>query len=394
MLSYAEFLFETYGKVKADTAKSTLLTTIAESILSNEEYDYFLALSETHRSFLLEAIDNDDYESLYENIDENVLYESWLKKAKERFDNLKDKVKEKGKEALDSMSDASKNLLKIGGNILKPIKAILEKMGAMIKKAWEKIKAGTQAAVDKALPALKKRLQNMVKDGKKKKSLIDEMKNIGKMAAAGKKLASGGWTEMIGKGAEKAAKSDEGISFASMYEYSLILAANEVIKEGYSIEKINEELADFTPDMLNEGGGGDEGLKIPFVSKIMDKIGHTPPFSWFHKIEGKVAEMANNGLERASAWIAKLDGPGPFDFHIIGGLIGVAAGYLAEQYAKGKVFSDHGAKILGFLIPGASVLYTIIKYTGYALAIYGVIKQVVGQGEKEGEEGEKKEATA
>jgi DnaJ-class molecular chaperone len=39
--------------------------------------------------------------------------------AQERFKALKDKVADKGKEALDKMSDASKNLIKVGSIIKK-----------------------------------------------------------------------------------------------------------------------------------------------------------------------------------------------------------------------------------------------------------------------------------
>jgi hypothetical protein len=168
---------------------------------------------------------------------------------------------------------------------------------------------------------------------------------------------------------------------------AMITATKDIILEGYSIEDINEELSQI--DAILEGDHADKGgLKIPYISAIMDKIGHTFPFSVFHDLEKKAAARVNNGLESASFWISKMGGPGPFTFPVVAGIIGVAIGFIGEQLAKGMVFGNHGATILGFAIPGSTQLYTIIKYTGYALAVYGVIKQAMGQGEKEGSEEE------
>jgi hypothetical protein len=45
--------------------------------------------------------------------------------------------------------------------------------------------------------------------------------------------------------------------------------------------------------------------------------------------------------------------------------------------------------VLGFAIPGWGILIKTIKYAGLALAVYGVVSELVGQGKKE--DGEEKE---
>ena len=379
LLSYTEFLVETYHGVNLKDAKLRFLKAAAKDTMTLDENQLFLLLLEGGcQDLILEAIDSGNYDT----INASLLNESLLGKAKERFEKLKDDVKNKGKEAIDSMSDSSKNLLKVGGNILKPIKAIIDKMGDLIKAAWDKVKSLTQAAVEKGLPKLTAKLKGLVKDGDKKKKLMQEINDLNAMSSAGIKIITGGFTKMISGAAAKAASTDEAI-YINMLESSMIYAIAEMIDEGYGTVNLVKEAKEFDYSLLEGNDPNKGGLKIPFISAIMDKISHMPPFKYFHSIEAKVAEAANNGLEKISAIIAKLDGPGPFNFAIVGGLIGIAAGFASEQLAKGAVFGNQGATILGFALPGADVIYKIIKYTGYALAIYGVIKEVIGHGDKE-----------
>lgn len=382
LMNYTQFLLEAYGKIDSDTesAKIRLLKTAAKEVMSVDENEYFIALLESgNTSIILEAINTGNYDI----INECLLNENFIEKAKEKYQALKDKVKEKGKEALDSMSDASKNLLKIGGNIMKPLKMILQKMGELIKAAWEKGKALTAAAVEKAAGPIKDRLKNLVKNGEKKKSLTEESGSITAMIGGGMKLVTGGWTKMAAKGAESAAQNES--LYIQIMEVAMINSAIELIEEGYGIDKINEELLNIDYELFESGHGDKGGLKIPFITAIIDKITSKPPFAQLHSLEAKVAAKANNGLEKASGMIAALDGPGPFKFVVIGGLVGIAAGYAVEQLAKKALFQKDAAgavvAIAGAAIPGVSTLYSIIKYTGYAVAIHGIIKEVVGQDE-------------
>jgi len=383
LLSYSEFLFETYGKVKADSARENLLRSLSNVLLNEEEEKEVF-------NFLVKEGFQEDIIFIIENEDSALFEESLLQKAKERFDNAKEKIKEKGKDALDAMSQGTKNLLKIGGNIIKPIKSILEKIGAAIKKAWDSGKQIAQQAVDKFKDKIVEKVKNLIKDGYKKKSLIEELGNLKGMASAGTKFVTGGFLEAMTKGVKKAATSDdknEGIFFSGYLEAALVTEVTNMINSGYSIDELIESLEN---DLLtmNEGGHGHDegGLHIPFVSKIMNKIGHMPPFSYFHDLGSKAEEKANNTLNRASIILSKVaNAGGPYNFSIIGGLVGVAVGYYSETFAKTGVFHAINA-IAGFAVPGLGILKSIIGGVGLALAIYGTVKAIVGQGEKDDEE--------
>ncbi len=384
MLSYAEFLFEIHGKIKADSARENLLRSLSKNLLNEKEQLVF--------NFLLKEGFQEDLVFILENESSSLYEESMLQKAKERFDNAKEKIKELGKEALDSMSDATKNLVKIGGNILKPIKAILEKIGAGIKKAWDAGKQIAQQAVDKFKDKILDKVKNLIKDGDKKKSLIDEMGNLKSMTGAGVKFITGGFVEGLAKGVKKAADADdknESNYFTGYLEAALVTEVTNMINSGYSVDELIESL-DNDLLIMNEGGHGHEdkgGLQIPFVSKIMNKIGHMPPFSYFHDLGSKAEEASNNALNRASIILEKLGGGGPFKFSLIGGLVGVAVGYYSETFAKTGLFHAINA-IAGFAVPGLGILKSIIGGVGLALAIYGIVKTVVGQGGEDKEETE------
>lgn len=390
MLNYTEFLFETYGKVKADTAKENLLIAIGNKMLDESENFFFRhLLAEGYRDRIIEAVNSGDYNSLYEAIESDThLHESILTKAKEKAKAAFAKVKEKGKEALNSMSDGTKALMKFGGNILKPLKMILEKIGGAIKKAWEIGKEKAVAAIAKATKKIEEKVKTMIKDGDKKKSLIEELGNMKSMASAGAKYLGGGFIGDMAKAGQKAASTEESNTFKSYLESAMIQEATRMIENGYSLELIESELSTFdstNESTLFEESHSEGGLKIPFISALMDKIGHTQPFKMFHDLGKKAETIANNALEKASYLISKTGGPGPFEFALMGALVGVAVGYYSELGAKTAVHAAiHAVEhALHFTVPGMGIIFSIIKYTGLALAIYGVVKAIAGQDEKE-----------
>jgi hypothetical protein len=401
LYSYIEFLFETYGRVEAKAAKINLLKALSREVLSEEERFYFSSLlQEGYQDKLILALESDDYQWLIEEIaaDES-LHESILAKAKEKAAAIAAKVKEKGKDYLDKISDGSKNLLKIAGNILQPMQVIIKKIGETVKAMWEKGKAIAQAAVEKASEAIREKVKNLIKDGDKKKSLLAELGNLKQMAGAGLEFLTGGFTQDMAKSAEAAAKADEAVSYASYIEAAMINELAEMISRGENIEAILENLAAVTESeisaLLESGGHSEGGLNIPFLSALMNKIGHTPPFSYFHDLGSKAEKVANNALERASYIISKLGGPGPFEFAMIGSLVGVAVSYYTESGAKNALKAIVGTleNALSFTVPGFGIVMNVIKYTGIALALYGIIKTAVGQGEKEeGAEEEKSDS--
>jgi hypothetical protein len=113
LLSYTEFLAETYHGISLKDAKVRLLKAAAKDTMALDEREMFFILMENgYQDLILEAIDTGNYDM----INESLINESILDKAKERLAKLKDSVKDKGKAALDKMSDGAKNLLKIGLN--------------------------------------------------------------------------------------------------------------------------------------------------------------------------------------------------------------------------------------------------------------------------------------
>jgi hypothetical protein len=377
LLSYTDFLLETYADVNVSSAKRRLLIASAKqmgaSVLEMESLEFFI-----NEGFVNDLFD----------IATDINEASFAERFKEMALRAKDKIKEKGKAALDKIGDAAKAAVKFGGSIMAPLKAILGKIVDVVKKAWEKAKEAAASAVSATKEKILEKIKPMLKDGEKRKSIADEVKNINQVAKAGTNWIADGFVSAMSKSAAKTATADESRGYIKSFEYAFIESAAILIENGYPISKIKEEL-------LVLEGGSEGGLNIPFVTTVIKKISDTPPFSWFHKIEHSVADKVEGGLNRFSAFMTKVAGaPGPFTFPVLAGLVGIAAGYLAETSFKKSLISLEG--ILGFgtglLIPGWGILIKVIKYTGLALAVHGVISQLVGQDKKDDED--KKDETS
>lgn len=368
LLSYTDFLLESYADVNVSNAKRRLLIASAKqmgaSVLEMESLEFFINEGFTEELFEIAVEINEA---------------SFAERFKEMALRAKDKIKEKGKAALDKIGDAAKAAVKFGGSIMAPLKAIMSKIVDAVKKAWEKAKEAAASAVSATKEKILEKIKPMLKDGEKRKSIADEVKNINQVAKAGANWIADGFVSAMSKSAAKTATADESRGYIKSFEYAFIESAAILIENGYPISKIKEEL-------LVLEGGSEGGLNIPFVTTVIKKISETPPFSWFHKIEHAVADKVEGGLNRFSAFMTKVAGaPGPFTFPVLAGLVGIAAGYLAETSFKKSLISLEG--ILGFgtglLIPGWGILIKVIKYTGLALAVHGVISQLVGQDKKD-----------
>ena len=374
LLSYADFLLESYADVNVSAAKKRLLVASARqmgaSVLEMESLEFFINEGFTEELFEIAVEINEA---------------SFAEKFKEMASRAKEKVKEKGKAALDRMGDASKAALKFGGSIMAPLKAIMAKIGEIVKKAWDKAKEAASSAVNATKDKIKEKLKPYLKDGEERKKITDEIKNLGQMTKAASNWVTDGFVGSMSKSAAKSATMDESKGYMKAFEYAFINSAAILIENGYTVSTIQEEL------LVLEGGHGhsEGGLHIPFVSSVMKKVASIPPFSSFHKIEHAVAEKVEGGLNKFSAFLNKVAGaPGPFTFPVIAGLVGIAAGYLAETGFKKSLMSLEGA--LGFAIPGWGILIKIIKYTGLALAVYGVVTQLLGQDKEEKDSEEEK----
>jgi hypothetical protein len=379
------FLLEAIGEVKLSSSRRKFLVGISQKVLEKDEQTLFEALLDSgYTNQIFESFESDNYDSLLESIDLNE--ESLFAKFKEKAQAGAEKIKELGGKAKEKLSDATKAAVKFGGDIFKPIKLILQKIAEGIKKAWEAGKELAGKAVSAVKGKLEERIKSIIKDGDKKKSLLEEGKNMVQMAKAGASWLTGGLIESMASASEKAAKTEE--NFYISYAESAILDETVRVLQGLSYEEIVKQ--------LNEGGGHGEGggLQIPFISSVFKKLGNLPPFKYFHDIGHKVEVKVNDGLNKMSAILSKVAGaPGPFNYYIVGGLVGVVVGYYAENLAKSGVkLALHAVeKALGVMVPGAGLIFSAIKYCGIALLVYGIIEQLAGQGEKEKKEEEPKE---
>lgn len=378
LLNYQDFLFETYGKIKLESAQANLLKSISNQYLVEDEKAAFDIL-------IAEGLSGDII-YLCESEEREVLLENYLEKWKEKYDRAKEYVKDKGKAALKTMGDGAKKVLSLGASLLNVLGKILKKIGDVIKKMWEASKAKAMEVLAKAKDAIIEKMKSMMKKGEEKVSIKDEVSTMGGMVNSGVKYLTGGYTEQLGGAAKQAAAAEES-TYITYLKYAVINEFSSRINNGTSVESIVESLGTevLRIDESGDGHGKEGGLDIPFVSSVMKKIAHMPPFVYFHAIGETAARFANNKLSRLSYIINKVaDGPAPYAFIAMGAIFGVYIAYKSESFAKHLLVDI----LLHFAVPGVGILKTIIGYTGMALAIYGLVESLVGM-EKE-EEGEPK----
>lgn len=373
MLNYAEFLIETYDVQHTTKSKEAFLMACAvkggASLDESESLQFFI-----HEGFI---------DTLFETC-LSLNEESFADKFKALADSAKEKIKEKGKDYVDKLGAKSQAALKFGGQILGPLKTVLGKVKEILMKAWNLAKDSARASVEKAKEKIKEKLKPYLKDSDKRKKIAEEAKNLSAMGSAIAKWATGDFVSELAKGGQKAATTEESCDYFTAFESAFYYAAAETLKENYTLEEIITECELFESGHSESGGG----LNIPFISAIMNKLAHMPPFSMFHKIESNVSSAAETGLERMSILATKIaTAPGPFKFPVVAGLVGIAAGYLAETAFKNGVISlqELAAKGLGFAIPGFGIAIKFMKYGGLALAVHGVINELIGGEGKEEE---------
>lgn len=375
LLNYQDFLFETYGKIKLESAQANLLRSISNQYLVEDEKIIFDAL-------IAEGVSG-EFIYLCESEDRDALLESYLEKWQEKFQKAKEYVKDKGKAAAKTLGDASKKVLQLGANLLNVLGAVLKKIGDAIKKLWESAKAKAMEVLEKAKDAIVEKVKGMMKKGDFKVSLKDETSVMGQMTSAGVKYLTGGFTEQLGGAAKEAATTEES-TYVTHLKYAVINELSSRIDRGTSVESLIES---FRIDEGGDGHGNEGGLNIPFISAIMKKVAHMPPFKYFHSIGETVGKFANNGLSKLSYFLNKVaEGPAPYIFTAMGGIVAVYVGYKTESWFKHLLVDI----LLHFAVPGVGLIKKIIQYTGMALAIYGLVEVLVGQDEKEKGEGEPK----
>lgn len=372
MLNYTDFLIETYDVHHTAKSKEVFLLACAEkggaSLEESESLQYFIS----------EGLIDDLFETCL-----SLNEESFADKFKALAAAAQEKIKEKGKDYAKKLGDKSKAALKFGGKILTPLKGVLEKVKAILQKAWEYIKEMAKATVEKAKDAILPKIQHLLKNSDKKRDLVDEVKNLGSMAASMAKFVNTGFVGALASAGQKAATTEESL-YIQAFESAFFYAAAETLNEGFTVEDILTECELFESD---DHGTSKGGIHIPFISSIMSKLSHFPPFSVFHKIEAAVEKTAAKGLNKISILATKIaDAPGPFEFPVVAGLFAIVIGHIAEEQLHHLLdLTEAGEKLLGFAIPGFGLAMKIMKYGGLGLALYGVIQHVIGGDKKDGD---------
>lgn len=383
ILNYEDFLIQE-SNISLEEAKKRLLIAVAEKQGDAEGTSALLF-------FINEGYVNDLFE-----IATSLNEASFAEKFKEMAAKAKEKVKELGKGAADKIGQGAKAALKFGGNLMSALKFVLGKIKDVLGKMWEFIKSKAQAAVAAEQDKITKELTGRLKNPEKRKTLKDEVKNLKDIGTAAAKFVGNEVVGMAAKSAETVA-TDESFQFATyeqIFEASFYIAAAETLEEGYSLEEAEKELLEISA--LYEGGDGTsaKGLHIPFIGTIMKKLASVPPFNMLHKVEALIAKGTEKGLNGFSQLATKAIGaPGPFTFPVMAGIVSIVAGYLIEQKVKHGMLDMNELliKALGIGIPGIGVIYKFMKYGGIALATYGLVQNLLGKYEGDGEKEEKKE---
>jgi hypothetical protein len=402
LLDYQSFLLETYGQVSLSSAKKNYINAICEQVMDKEEKQLFKYL-------VNEGLADDIYEAMItgdpEKIDEGKLVSviQWGVKKLRDVENKISKAKDKGSKYIKDkiLTPGNALLMKVGGSLAKPFMGVIEKVGAAIKKAWGKCTAAVNGLVQQAAGPITKKIENVTSSEEGKKKLGKESKDLMTTASYGLKLVTGGIAEIFSKGAakglqepmvedpgtpEKPTPKRENMSYVDFLHAGLLEGAAHFLTTGrYTIDEMLEEIRESEEAeaaLIESGHGEKDGeLKIPFLSKILAWIGHNvPPFSMLHKLEAAAGDKVAGGLNTLSKLIKAFGGPGVFTFVTLGAIGGILIGFGVEQLGKAVLF-DTDAKgaavgIAGYAVPGVGVIYNIIKYTGIALAVYGLVNEI------------------
>lgn len=286
------------------------------------------------------------------SIDDASIEENLIQKAKEKFDKAVAVAKEKGKQAL---TDTQQMIIKIGGDIGKVIKLVVQNIAKACKTAYDKVYAMALKAGKAKAPEIKDAIEGVTD----KSLLANEIVNATKMLKSFKAWVLSGFHKEMAQAMQKAAKdSDTNESFSPYgMELGLYKSINEAVLSG--------EL-DFST--LNEAGG----VKIPFVSSIAAKLNKIPPFSLLYKVKNKVKDFVGNSLEKFSVWATEVAGaPGPYKFVALATIIGVITEMEVKDVGKKLLKASlHSIPFAGTVIVWTA---TIAKYLAYIAIIETLI---------------------
>ena len=388
LLNYQSFLFETYAKIKLSEARENFLKTIA-SLHLNEDENHCV-------NFIIsECLTAEVFEIAYNDTFDEVLYENFIEKAKEKYEKAKEYLKAKGKDFLKTASDGTKALLKIGGNILSVLKMIVVKIGSAIKEGYKKVVAAYKAVTEKHQEEIEAKLAPILDSPDNRDKAIVELKNIKQMTTACDAYFLAGFPQEMNKAVINAAKEDEDdkkneSTFIGTFEAAALSQISSDIKKGISIDKIcsllEKESLLLTDEIDESDDKGKAVLQIPYISSIIKKISHWPGFKQFHTLGDKVGKYANNSLSKCSLYMSRITQQfEPVVYVVMGGVAGAVAGWVMENEVKKGIFYLI-EELLGYLVWPLGWIKNCIGYAGIAIAVYGVFEAVLGKSKEDSKE--------
>lgn len=346
VLNYQDFISETVTKKHLIAEQRSLYKNVffqIEEIKPVINEAMFLVDMGIFDDMLIENLMQIDDESLHENL---------IQKAKEKFNKAVEIAKEKGKQALTATQET---IIKIGGDISKVIKMIINALSNALKEAWEKMSSLGSSAASKFSGQIESKIEGMDKN-----KLVKEIKDAKTVLGSMKGYVLGGFVKQAAGAMEKGAAIEESKFNSYAFELEIYKTINEAIVSGRLDLR----------DLIEEGEGGP---KIPFVSAIAAKINKIPPFSLLYKVKNMAKDLAGNMLSTISKYATELAGaPGPYEFIALATLIGVAA----EVYVKHT--AAHG---IIHAIPGLGTIVGIAGNVAYCLALVAVIETLMQKSE-------------
>jgi hypothetical protein len=342
------------------------------------------SLEETEKNIVESAVERNLYDNLWEGslsesqIQDILNEESVFSKVADWGKKKIELAKEKGKQAVDA---TTQKVAKIASSIGSFVGMITKAISSFLKSAWDYIKG----QVEKKYSAVK---EKAVKDASKSlkgkgDKLSEETVNLGSTVKHSVAWCTKGAVDKVGGLVKSAGEQDVSESFVDIIEEGFWTATSELIKEE-GINFVNEF------EKINEGS---DAVKIPFLSKIAEKMNKLPFFKQFADIKKTVKKVANSLLERLSQFVAKvMNGPGPFEFIVFGTIVGLVVAYKLEHTIHHGV--EHVVKELGshvivgtvaVALPFIGWILNMMFYTATGLwywatgqAVLGVLKSELG----------------
>lgn len=341
-------------------------------------------LEEVEQIVLEHASHKNLYDEIWEgkltvnHIEELLTEESVFSKVANWGKKKIDQAKEKGKQAVDA---TTQKIAKIASSISSFVGMITKAISSFLKSAWEYLKG----QVEKKYSAVK---EKAVKDASKSlkgkgDKLSEETKNLGSTVKHSVSWCTKGAASKVGELVKSAGETDANESLLAIIEEGFWITSAELIKEE-GINFLNEL------ESINEAS---DAVKIPFLSKIAEKMNKLPFFKQFADIKKTVKKISNSLLEKLSQFVTKvMNGPGPFEFVVFGTIVGLVVAYKLEHSIHHgvehivKELGSHaivgtvavGLPFIGWILNMMFYTATGLWYWSAGQAVLGVIKNELG----------------